>query len=45
MEGSENVPKVPFRSNLGHFIHIASMLFPGGHHGAVLRAAVRASPS
>ena len=45
MEGSDDVPKVLVRSNLGHFIHIASLIFPDGHRGGVLRTAVRASAS
>ena len=45
MEGSEDVPKVPVRSNLGHFIHIASLFLPDGHRGGVLRTTVHASAS
>ena len=43
MEGSEDVPKVPYNSNPSHFIVIASFILPYSHRGGNPTTALGAS--
>ena len=45
VEGSEDVPKVPLSSILGHLILIASLILPYCHPGGILTTAVGVSAS
>ena len=43
MEGSKDVPKVPYNSNLGDFRVIASFILPYSHRGGNFTTSLGAS--